>query len=386
MTEAGTVEERQTIRVHLDGADEPLAELEGSAGDFALDTTTLPDGPHRLRFETVRGGRVTGYREMAFTVRNGPGIAVAGLSDSDEVRGRVDLKVGATDAAVGARLDLPSLELHRGLPFWIGGFAVAIALLLVLFLATDPWRFRTYQSQAEAVGRATAAAQPARPAAAPPAHPMRVALTPGSFLPILDFDAAKADAGHGAHLYAQVCADCHGDRGQGHTGQSATLGAQGIYPRLAGQPAAYTYRQLYSFAKGWREDDVMQAMTSGLSSQEWADLSVYLQGLANTPFLPAAAIGPDVLDLARSLMTVGRPERGVSKCGSCHGPDGEGVAPYFPALLGLDAHYFANQIEGFRTGKRRNALLRLMDPVAHGLTPQETLALSLYFQSLGRTK
>lgn len=380
------MEERPTIRVYLDGADKPLAELEGSAGDFALDTTTLPDGPHRLRFETVRGGRVTGYREMAFTVRNGPGIAVAGLSDQDEVQGRMDLKIGATDAAVGARLDLPSLELHRGLPFWIGGFAVAIALLLVLFLVTDPWRFRSYQSQADAVGRAAAAAQPASPAPPPPAHPMRVALTPGSFLPILDFDPAKADAGRGAHLYAQVCADCHGDRGQGHAGQSATLGTQGVYPRLAGQPAAYAYRQLYSFAKGWRENDVMQAMTSGLSPQEWADLSVYLQGLADTPFLPAAAIGPDVLDLARSLMIVGRPERGVSKCDSCHGPNGEGVAPYFPALLGLDAHYFAAQIEAFRTGKRRNAMLRLMDPVAHGLTPQETLALSLYFQSLGRTK
>src|SRR5262249_13990615 len=223
-------------------------------------------------------------------------------------------------------------------------------------------------------------------AAAPPADAMRVALTPGSFLPILDFDPAKADAGQGARLYAQVCADCHGGRGQGHAGQSATLGTQGVYPRLAGQPAAYTYRQLYSFAKGWRENDVMQAMTSGLSPQDWADLSVYLQGLVDTPFLPAPTIGPDVLDLARSLMTVGRPERGVSKCESCHGPNGEGVAPYFPALLGLDAHYFAAQIEAFRTGKRRYAMLRLMDPVAHGLVPQETLALSLYFQSQGRIK
>jgi len=379
-------EERRLIRVYLDGADKPVAELEGHGGDFTLDTTGLPDGVHRLRFVTVTGDRITGERgtgerEMTFTVRNGPGIAVAGLQDRDEVRGRLALTVDAADAAVGAHLDIPSLELHRGLPPWIGGFALAVVLLLVLFLATDPLHFRAYRDQAAAVGGAAAA--PASRAPAPPPDPMRIALTPGSFLPVLDFDPAKADARHGAALFAQACAGCHGDRGQGRAGQAATLGEQGIYPRLAGQPAAYAYRQLYSFAKGWRSNDVMQAMASGLAPGDWGDLAIYLEGLAGTPSPPAPPIGADMLDLARSLLTLGRPERGVSRCESCHGPNGIGVAPYFPALLGQDAHYLAAQIEAFRVGSRRNSVLRLMEPVAHGLMPRETEALSLYFQSQG---
>ena len=376
-------ENSKRILVYLDGAETPLAKLEGSAGDFSLDTTGIPDGTHRLRFVTMTGDRVTGEREVAFTVRNGPGIAVAGLEDHDEVRGRLALKVGATDAAVGARLDIPSLELHRGLPFWMGGFALAVVILLAFILATEPLRFNAYQNQAAAVRSATAPAAPVDPGAPSPPDPMRIALLPGSFLPVLDFDSTKADATHGAALYAQYCAGCHGDRGQGHAGQSATLGEQGIYPRLAGQPAAYAYRQLYSFAKGWRHNDVMQAIASGLDPRDWGDLAVYLEGLRGTPYLPAPPIGADMRAVAHSIVTLGRPERGITRCESCHGPDGIGVAPYFPALSGQDAHYLAAQIEDFRAGRRRNSMLRLMEPVAHGLTPRETEALSLYFQSRG---
>ena len=377
------IEEPKRILVYLDGVETPLAVLDGGAGDFSLDTTGIPDGTHRLRFVTMTGDRVTGEREVVFTVRNGPGIALAGLEDHDEVRGRLALKVGATDAAVGARLDIPSLELHRGLPFWMGGFALAVVILLAFILATEPLRFNAYQSQAAAVRSATIPATLADPVAPPPPDPMRIALVPGSFLPVLDFDPAKADATHGAALYAQDCAGCHGDRGQGHAGQAATLGQQGIYPRLAGQPAAYAYRQLYSFAKGWRQNDVMQAMASGLGPRDWGDVAVYLEGLKGSPSLPAPPIRSDMRELAHAILTLGRPERGVSRCDGCHGPDGIGVAPYFPALGGQDAHYFAAQMEDFRDGRRRNSMLRLMEPVVHGLTPREIEALSLYFQSQG---
>ena len=299
-------EKPKRILVYLDDAEEPLAVLEGSAGDFSLDTTGIPDGLHRLRFVTMTGDRVTGERQVAFTVRNGPGIAVAGLEDHDEVRGRLALKVGATDAAVGARLDIPSLELHRGLPFWMGGFALAVVILLAFILATEPLRFDAYQTQAAAVRSATVPPAPPKPPDPPPPDPMRIALVPGSFLPVLDFDPAKADATHGAALYAQDCAGCHGYRGQGHAGQSATLGRQGIYPRLAGQPAAYAYRQLYSFAKGWRQNDVMQAMAGGLAPRDRGDVAVYLEGLKGTPYLSAPSIGPDMSALAHSIVIAGR--------------------------------------------------------------------------------
>jgi cytochrome c553 len=367
------------IRIYVDGDTTPVAELPGSSGRLKLDTTSIPDGPHRLRIETLDGDRVTGKREIPFTVRNGPGIAVAGLAERDEVRGKLGLVVDATAAGIDGELDVHSLELHRGLPFWTGALAVLIIILGALYLAVDPWAFRAYRAEELAI-RGEPGAPLARVADRPaPADPMQVSLAEGSFLPILDFDAGKADSARGAATYRAKCAGCHGDDGQGRTAQSATLGEQGIFPRLAGQPAAYLYRQLWSFAHGWRASAAMPPMADGLSEGDWADISVHLEHLASAAYPPPPTVANDVLELGRSVATLGRPDRGVSPCSRCHGPSGVGVAPFFPALMGQDAHYITTQIIAFRGGQRRNAMLRLMDPVAHGLEAQEIEAVSGYF-------
>jgi cytochrome c553 len=369
------------IRVYVDDSTKPLAELPGSSGRVKLDTTSLPDGTHRLRFETVEGDRVTGRREVPFAVRNGPGIAVAGLSARDEVRGTLALAVDATSAGIDADLDLRSLELHRGLPFWTGMLSVLIIALGALYLAVDPFAFRAYKEEELAIrgDDATLARQPPdQPAAA---DPMQVSLAEGMFLPVLVFDPGKADTVRGAATYAAKCAGCHGEDGEGRTTQSATLGEQGIFPRLAGQPAAYLYRQLFSFAHGWRTSAAMPPLADGLTEADWTDVAVHLERLA-AGYPAPPAVSADVTDLGRSVATVGRPERGVSPCWRCHGPNGIGVAPYFPALIGQYPRYIAAQLIAFRDGQRRNAMLRLMEPIAHGLEPKEIEAVAGYYAGL----
>jgi cytochrome c553 len=371
------------IRIYVDGETTPVAELPGSSGRLKLDTTSIPDGRHRLRIETVEDDRITGQREIPFTVRNGPGIAVAGLSARDEVRGKLGLVVDATAAGIDGELDvhsleLHSLELHRGLPFWTGALAVLIIVLGVLYLAVDPLAFRAYRAEelairGEAGAPLAATDQPAK------VDPMLVSLAEGSYLPVLDFDAGKADPARGAATYGAKCAGCHGNDGQGRIAQSATLGEQGIFPRLAGQPAAYLYRQLWSFAHGWRASAAMPPMADGLTEADWADIAVHLEHLTATAYPPPPAVANDVVELGRSIATLGRPDRGVSPCSRCHGPAGIGVAPYFPALMGLDARYITAEIIAFRGGQRRNAMLRLMDPVSHGLEAQEIEAVAGYF-------
>jgi cytochrome c553 len=369
------------IRVYVDDSTRPIAELPGSSGRVKLDTTSLPDGTHRLRFETIEGDRVTGRREIPFTVRNGPGIAVAGLSARDEVRGTLALAVDATSAGIDADLDLRSLELHRGLPFWTGMLSVLIIALGALYLAVDPFAFRAYRAEELAIrgDDATLARRaPDQPAAA---DPMQVSLAEGTFLPILVFDPGKADTARGAATYAAKCAGCHGEAGEGRTTQSATLGEQGIFPRLAGQPAAYLYRQLFSFANGWRTSAAMPPLADGLTEADWTDVAVHLERLT-AGYPPPPAASADATDLGRSVATVGRPERGVAPCWRCHGPNGIGVAPYFPALIGQYPRYIAAQLIAFRDGQRRNAMLRLMEPVAHGLEPKEIEAVASYYAGL----
>jgi cytochrome c553 len=369
------------IRVYVDDSARPVAEFAGNSGRVKLDTTLIPDGTHRLRFETVEGDRVSGRREIPFTVRNGPGIAVAGLSPRDEVRGTLGLAVDATSAGIDADLDVPSLELHRGLPFWTGMLSILIIALGTLYLAVDPFAFRAWKAEELAVGgdNATLARRPPdRPAVA---DSMEVNLADGAFLPVLAFDPSKADTARGAATYAAKCAGCHGAQGEGRTAQSATLGEQGVFPRLAGQPAAYLYRQLWSFAHSWRKSAAMPPLADGLTEADWTDIAVHLEHLA-AGYPPPPAVTADVTDLGRSVATAGRPERGVSPCWRCHGPNGIGVAPYFPALIGQYPRYIAAQIVAFRDGQRRNAMLRLMDPVAHGLEPREIEAVAAYYASL----
>jgi cytochrome c553 len=367
------------IRVYVDDRTKPVAELPGNSGRVKLDTTSIPDGSHRLRFETVEDGRVTGRREIPFTVRNGPGIAVAGLSARDEVRGTLGLAVDATSAGIDADLDVRSLELHRGLPFWTGMLSVLIIALGVLYLAIDPFAFRAYKAEELAISGDNATFE--RRAPDQVADAMQVNLADGAFLPVLAFDPGKADTGRGAATYAAKCAGCHGGRGEGRTAQSATLGEQGVFPRLSGQPAAYLYRQLWSFANGWRTSTAMPPLADGLTEADWTDIAVHLEKLV-AGYPPPPAVAGDIADLGRSVATVGRPERGVSPCWRCHGPNGIGIAPYFPALIGQYQRYIAAQLVAFRGGQRRNAMLRLMDPVAHGLEPKEIEAVAGYYAGL----
>jgi cytochrome c553 len=68
-----------------------------------------------------------------------------------------------------------------------------------------------------------------------------------------------------------ACASCHGDAGQG----TATL------PRLAGQHAQYTERQLRAFGQRERSNDnaVMHAVAARLTEPELKAVASYLSGL-----------------------------------------------------------------------------------------------------------
>ena len=375
----------QRIKVYIDDSTDPVAELTRASERFEVDTTALPDGAHRLRLETIEDGRVTGRREIPFTVRNGPGIAVAGLSDNDEVSGKLRLVADATDAGINHRLNVHTLEMHRGLPFWIGAFSIGMLLLAGLYAATDPLRYRDYMTSKQTIARSDRAIAKGEPVSTPKPvshNPMQISLADGAFLPELPFDASKGDAIRGGTLFASLCADCHGPAAQGRKAETITQGGAGIYPRVAHQQPAYVYRQLYSFTHGWRQSPEMQRMAAGLSSQDMTDLAVYVAGLAETPYPAASQLPGDRLQLGEMIATKGLPEKGVSRCDGCHGPNGAGVAPHFPALIGQNAAYMAAQIEAFRSGRRRNALLRLMVPVAHGLDANEIDAVTRFYESL----
>ena len=65
---------------------------------------------------------------------------------------------------------------------------------------------------------------------------------------------------------AIICAGCHGDNG---------ISIKPLWPRLAGQHAAYLALQLRAFRDGTRKNAVMEPIAAALSDADIANLAAY---------------------------------------------------------------------------------------------------------------
>ncbi len=84
----------------------------------------------------------------------------------------------------------------------------------------------------------------------------------------------------------------------------------------------------------------------------------------------SAAELPDV-DLARAE------EISAGRCSLCHGANGESASALYPRLAGQHHQYVARQLADFQSGRRKSDTMASM---AAGLTPEEMLALGVFFE------
>jgi cytochrome c553 len=80
----------------------------------------------------------------------------------------------------------------------------------------------------------------------------------------------------------------------------------------------------------------------------------------------------------------GSAEAGQAKstpCIACHGVDGNSSNPQWPNLAGQHAQYIVKQLQGFKSGARKDPL---MSPMAAGLSDADMADLAAYFSSQSR--
>jgi len=172
-----------------------------------------------------------------------------------------------------------------------------------------------------------------------------------------------------------MCAACHGVDGNSLVP---------MYPKLAGQSAAYIAKQLAEFKAGMmsggkegRVDPVMGGMTMALTEQDMADLGAYYQAQTSTAGNGSADA------LGQSLYLSGDAERGITACIACHGVNGKGMAQAgFPGLAGQNADYLKKQIASFRDGSRANDRSSMMRNIAIKLSDSDIDELVKYMSSL----
>lgn len=66
----------------------------------------------------------------------------------------------------------------------------------------------------------------------------------------------------------------------------------------------------------------------------------------------------------------------AATCAACHGADGNSISPQFPKLAGQNASYIVKQLEDYKSGARKNAIMAGM---AASLSEQDMRDIAAYF-------
>lgn len=170
-----------------------------------------------------------------------------------------------------------------------------------------------------------------------------------------------------------ACFNCHGMRGGGDT--------SGAFPRLAGQPAYYLFKQLENYADGSRANAVMTPIAVQMTPDERRNVAAYYASIA-APYRVADGLDPGMAQTGSTIAAVGSAPLGLQACVSCHGPGGQGMPPDVPYLAGQNVRYLELQLQLWQEGRRSNDPLGVMSDVAKRLSSELRRAVAVYFASL----
>ena len=167
-----------------------------------------------------------------------------------------------------------------------------------------------------------------------------------------------------------ACAACHGADGNSVNPE---------WPKLAGQGAAYTVKQLELFKEGKRVNALMNGQAAALSEQDMHDIAAYYESQTSTP----GAASEELWELGQAIYRGGIMKKGVAACTACHSPHGAGnPAAKFPRLAGQHATYTANQLKAYRAEQRNYPEAEIMVTETERMNDKEIAAVASYIQGL----
>lgn len=181
-----------------------------------------------------------------------------------------------------------------------------------------------------------------------------------------DMDATApselVNVGRGA-LHLTACARCH---------DNDAAPANGVVPRLAGQPAAYLRRALREYRRDKRQSGMMEPVAAALDETQIDQLADYYASLATVQQNHEASNSAGA-----ALALKGNPQTGVPPCETCHGAT---ALPEYPRLAGQPAAYIEAQLKLWREGGRAQTPQgALMAEIARRLDDEESRAVAQHY-------
>jgi len=175
----------------------------------------------------------------------------------------------------------------------------------------------------------------------------RAAAQSGSFKPgdeLRPLYATMDDIAEGKRLAESSCVSCHGANG---------ISLDRAVPNIAGQRASYLYLELLAYQSGLRHDTPMTARVKFLSDDALVKVAAYFASLDPAQPDPAgpAPANPDPVQAGKAA---------AAACAGCHGDAGISKTPGMPSLVALDTQYLAAAMKAYRSGGRKNDLMKSM--------------------------
>ena len=195
------------IEVYLDDADQPFQVID-APNRFRIDSSTIPDGQHVLRFRAVDEQNIVSERLIPFNVQNGPEIAIHGIKSGETVSGNFSVLANAYSAVVGDEFEPHRIETPAPIPTWAW----------LLFLVILSWG-AGYLSQElhQEFSPQYFAQNTTKPSVAKPEASETAAVE--------DSDEFGDWQALGDQVYGNNCSACHQATGQG---------LAGVFPSLVG--------------------------------------------------------------------------------------------------------------------------------------------------------
>jgi cytochrome c553 len=153
--------------------------------------------------------------------------------------------------------------------------------------------------------------------------------------------ANAADIAEGKRVAESACARCHGALG--------ISPARGT-PHIAGQRAGYLHQQLRAYQQGSRPQSPMSGAVRFLRDDALVNVAAYYASLE--PPRPSGAKAKAESDPLQAGASA------AAACGGCHGESGVTATPGTPSLAGLEPKYFAAAMAAYKSGGRRNDLMK----------------------------
>ncbi len=109
---------QSTVLIFIDNEIKPFGEFKAPI-NFELDTRKLVDGEHTLKIVSKDPLGKEGVRIIPFTVRNGPAIAIEGISENEVVDGVLPLMINAYGKGDQKRFLIEGSETPHSIPSWL---------------------------------------------------------------------------------------------------------------------------------------------------------------------------------------------------------------------------------------------------------------------------